>query len=338
MAITIKDVAEEAGVSTSTVSKVLNHWTTISPETTDRVNRAIEKLHYVPNARAVSFAKGATMNILFLSTFTKEQAYSNPHMFDILCGAQKALSERNYHLMLADPDSKIPPEDFIEDIISQKIADGIIIHGSAFTPKLTKPLLAHEFPHIVIGHPKPAGRLCWIDTNNGLAGEFAAQHMLRCGYEKIAFIGSRKTDDISMQRLNGFLGVMYEYGYSVSQEYLGYTDSSVPGSYEKALEMLALPKPPRAIVCENNTIAIGVMRAIEEKKLCVPQEIALLTFDRYPYSRIISPLPTIIDIDVYDLGVQAVDMLFRKLENPSFLVQSYATLPVLIQGLTTQIL
>ena len=86
MAITISDVASEAGVSKSTVSKVLNNWSTISPETTARVQEAIKKLHYIPNARAVSFAKQTTQNIVYLTDLAQNSAYENPHMFDIMCG------------------------------------------------------------------------------------------------------------------------------------------------------------------------------------------------------------------------------------------------------------
>ncbi|WMC94184.1 LacI family DNA-binding transcriptional regulator [Kineothrix sp. MB12-C1] len=335
MAITINDVAKEAGVSTSTVSKVLNHWTSISPETTARVNEAIRKLNYTPNARAVSFARGSTLNILFLSTLAREQAYNNPHMFDILCGAQKELSVRGYTLMLSDIPPDVSHENYLETLISQKAVDGIIIHGSAYSPKMVKPLLDSQFPHILIGHPGSGSRLCWIDTNNKLAGQFAAEHLLECGYTKTAFVGSKKTDHISTQRLTGFLSGMYDYGYRIPEEYISYTDSSIEESQKAVQSLLSLPEPPCALVCENNTISLGAVRAISESRLKIPEDIALLTFDRYPYSNIISPTPTIIDIDVYDLGVQAATMLLRKIENPSLLVQSYTTLPVLKQGLTT---
>lgn len=82
-------------------------------------------------------------------------------------------------------------------------------------------------------------------------------------------------------------------------------------------------------------IALGVVKAIEHSDLQVPEEIAFLTFDRYPYTSIIDPSPTIIDIDVYDMGQQAGITIARKLENPSLLVQSFTTLPILIRGLTT---
>ena len=102
MAVTIRDVAKEAGVSTSTVSKVLNNWSSISPATCDRVHEAIRKLHYTPKARAVSFAQGPSRNILYFSSMKKEEAYRNPHMFDILCGVRHTLAKQGYTLMLAD--------------------------------------------------------------------------------------------------------------------------------------------------------------------------------------------------------------------------------------------
>lgn len=335
MAVTISDVAKEAGVSTSTVSKVLNNWNSISPATCERVHQAIEKLHYTPNARAVSFAKGCTGNVWFLSDFSKEEAYSNPHMFDILCGARAQFSESGYSLTLAAVPDQTPPESFLASLISGKSADGILIHGSAYTPKLDAVLSESGFPHILIGHPGPACRLCWLDTNNGLAGSFAAKHMIECGYETPAFIAGAKNDHISSQRLNGFIGGMYEYGYRIPDCHIGYTDSTMESGYETAKSMLKSEKPPRAIVCENNTIALGVMNAIHELHLSLPDEVAFVTFDTYPYSVLLTPSPTIIDIDVYDLGMQAAIMLQQKIKNPSLLFQSYTTLPVLKRGETT---
>ncbi len=291
-------MAREAGVSTSTISKVLNNWSTISPETCARVRQAIEKLHYTPNAQAVSFAKGAAKNILFLSSLKKEEAYHNPHMFDTLCGVQKELSSHGYTLMLMEPPDNVSPETFLKDQIARRIADGILIHGSCNIPSLSKIMLKYQ-------------------------------------YENVAFLAERRTDDISMRRLNGFLGGMYDYGYRIPEEYICYTDSTGEDAYRQSMALLYLPEPPRAIVCENSLLALSLCNAIREKRLRVPDEVAFLTFDSYPYSALIEPAPTIIDIDVYDLGVQAAVMLLRKLENPSLLVQTYTTLPILRQGSTT---
>ena len=155
MAVTISDVAKEAGVSTSTVSKVLNNWSSISPATCERVHEAIKKLHYTPNARAVSFAKGASHNILFLSSLKKEEAYRNPHMFDILCGVRRTLAEHGYTLMLTDFPDTAEPQEYLTGLIGKGLADGILIHGSCSFPQLSRLLTESRFPHIHIGHPGP---------------------------------------------------------------------------------------------------------------------------------------------------------------------------------------
>ena len=148
-------------------------------------------------------------------------------------------------------------------------------------------------------------------------------------------MGGRKTDFISQQRLKGVRSTLLKANHRMSQEHFIYTDSSREAAYKATENLLSSKQKPDAIICENNLIALGVIRALEHQKISIPSEIALLTFDRYPYASIIDPSPTIVDIDVYDMGVQAGEMMIRKLENPSLLVQSYTTLPLVIQGKTT---
>lgn len=335
MPVTIKDVAKEAGVSTSTVSKVLNNWTTISTETATRVHKAIEKLDYIPNARAVSFARKSTKNIVFLTYLEKDSAYVNPHMFDIMCGTYNELSGHGYTMTLQDVSKDTVKGESVSRLLSTKICDGIIIHGSAINSTIAETIVNQNFPHIIIGHPGFESRLCWVDTNHALAGHLAAQHMIEHGYTSIAFIGGQKTDELSFQRQKGFLGTMYQYGYQVPDERIFYTNSTSEEGYLITKKILTEAKRPRGIVCENNTLAVGAMKAIEQSNLSLPSDIAFLTFDAYPYSNIIDPKPTVVDINVYDMGVQAGNMIIRKLENPSLLVQSYTTIPVIHAGLTT---
>jgi len=335
MSITIRDVAKEAGVSVSTVSKVLNGWTTISAATIDRVQKTAKSLHYTPNARAVNFAKKASDNIIFLTSLSKEEAYKNPHMFDIMCGVHSALSKFSHSVTLVDTSTEGILGETVSRIISKGSADGMIIHGSALNEQIAEEISIAHFPHIVIGNPDFSNQLCWIDTNHTLAGEFAAAHLLQRGYTKIAFIGGRKTDFISQQRLKGVRSTLLKARHRMNAEHLIYTDSSREAAYKAAENLFAMEETPDAIICENNLIALGVARAMEHHAIRIPDDIAFLTFDRYPYASIIDPSPSIVDIDVYDMGMQAGEMMIRKLENPSLLVQSYTTLPIVIQGKTT---
>ena len=335
MSVTINDVAQAAGVSASTVSKVINGWTTISPATTARVQAAIESLHYVPNQRAVSFAKGATKNITFLTSINKSQAYKNPHMFEILCGAYSVLSKYNYTVSITDTSADTFPGESIYRIIKGGSCDGIIVHGSALTKDVAANIVASEFPHTIIGNPSYDTPLCWVDTNHVLGGQFAADHLLAKGYTEVGFIGGRKSDFISSQRLKGLRQTMLKSGNKMSTENIIYSDHDFNTIYNHCVKLLTSKSRPQAIVCENCFIAVVLQKAIERLSLSTPDDIAFLTFDKYPYTSTMQPTPTIVDIDVYDLGVQAGSTLARKLENPKLLVQSYTTLPLLIQGATT---
>lgn len=336
MSITITDVANEAGVSKSTVSKVLNNWTTISPETVARVNAAIEKLHYVPNSRAVSFARQVTQNIVYLTDLGKNSAYLYPHMFDMMCGVHHELTSKNYTLTLVDTSEESYPGERAMNEITRRSADGLIIHGSAINEELAKHIIAEKVPHIIIGHPNFENRLCWIDTNHALAGEYAAEHMANCDYSDVMFVAGRKSDAISNQRLKGFTKGMLNQGVHIPNRRILYTSNTREGAYEETLSTLKSQPYPQAIVCENNTLALGVVKALSELSLRIPDDVGVLTFDIYPYSDIVDPILSVIDINVYDMGVQAGEMMIRKLENPDLLIQSYTTLPVLIQRGSTK--
>lgn len=335
MAVTISDVALKAGVSTSTVSKVINNNPTISEKTKAKVNAVIKELKYIPNSRAVSFARGSAKNIVYLSTLGKDTAYTNPHMFDIMCGVYHELTSHHYMMTLVDTSEETYPGERAIEEIKRRSADGLLIHGSIVNETLAKHLLEEEIPHIIIGHPDFETRLCWIDTDHTLAGEYAADHIAECGYENIFFIAGRRNDTISNQRLKGFKKGMIQRKIYIPQENVGYTNNTQNGAYEVALQMLQKQNPPQVIVCENNLLALGVVKALRQLSLSVPDKIALLTFDIYPYSNIIEPKPSVIDINMYDIGVQAGRMMIHKLENPRLMVQSFTALPTLIQGEST---
>lgn len=329
MSITIRDVANEAGVSVSTVSKVLNKSPLISQVTTEKVLDVMERLNYHPNLRARNFAQQTTHNIVFISRIEKNAAFTNPHLFEIMCGAESSLRKKGYSLTffsLGPSDDEVSE---VEAIIEQKKADGIILHESSISKKLAYLLLRHNFPHIVIGHPDFESELCWIDTNNNLSGSIAARHLLSAGFKEIAFIGGDNTDLISLHRLEGVKTAAEDLGLPLRSVYIQSGAVSIEEARKKA-DILIRNVHPDAVICANNTIALGVVSAIPALKLSIPKDIGIITFDDYPYSRITVPMLTVVNIDVYDMGIQAGKMLLRKIMNPDFQVQSYTTLPTLI--------
>ncbi len=336
MPVTIKDVAREAGVSISTVSKVINGAPSISQATVERVNNIMKSLNYFPNQNASNFARQSTRNVVFLTRLERDVAFSNPHMFEIMCGAQKALSDKNYNLSLMSISSDQEERELIKKIIAQKSADGVILHGSVINRELPSLLVNTNFPHIIIGRPDFESQLCWIDTNNYLSGEIAANHLLDCGYSKIAFIGGHEHDMISTHRLQGFQSAMEQKNIEVSGRYISFGDSTKDSGYTQMNALLDCGIRPEAVICENNGIALGVVKSLGMHGLSIPDHMAVITFDEYPFSHIIEPMPTVVNINVFDMGMQAGSTLIRKIKNPSLQVQSYTTLPELIVRGTTR--
>ncbi|MEG1752358.1 MAG: LacI family DNA-binding transcriptional regulator [Christensenella sp.] len=337
MAITIKDVAREAGVSFSTVSKVVNNSPEISHATVTKVKEVMERMDFTPNVRASNFKKRSTKNIAFLTALKKGEAFNNPHMFEILCGAHSVLARKGYSTTLLDISRDEKQGDTLKAVISAGGYDGIIVHGSAISVDSAAMLARGSFPYIVIGKPEFESRVCWLDTNNILAGSIAAHHLLDGGVTNMAFVGGENNERISKDRLDGVMSALAERKTIVEKNNIKYTNSSIEESYIVAKELILQKSKIDGIICENNSIAIGVLRAINESGLQMPEDLQLVTFDDYPYSHIMTPSPTVVNIDVHDLGEQAASQLMRNIKNPALHVQSYITLPELIIRGTTKI-
>lgn len=334
MAATIRDVAEKAGVSVSTVSKALNGSGYVSNTTADAVRKAAAALRYTPNERARSLAKKANRLILFVADFPFDAAFVNPHMFEIMRGAQHMLSKNQYSLVMEQMTAKEAPSR-IEQMCESHQADGYVFHMSVITKKLAALITRREIPHIVIGRPNFDSRLCWIDTDNCLSGELAALHLLERGYRDIAFIGGRTDDMTCWRRLLGVRNALREHGIELGQERV-ISSNSLLSDGLRAVKKLLKPSPrPQAVICANNPIALGVLQALQASGVRVPEDMALITFDTYPFSLCCDPPLTVVDINMYDMGQEAGRLLIQKLKHPRTQVQSFCTAPELVVRGTT---
>lgn len=330
MAVTIKDVAREAGVSISTVSKVINNSYTISEATTEHVKQVMNHLHYYPNLRARNFVCKSTKTIVFITDLEKNSAFTNPHMFEIMCGIQSVLKEKDYALQIVSAASDEEQNEAVERIIAQQMADGIIIHGCADNKTIVPIIIKSEFPHMVIGCPNFESQLCWMDTNNYLSGEIAANHLLDEGYKSPAFIGGVEDDFISTHRLQGYRTVLSERGINLPSSYIKLGGLSLETAKPLVQELLEQPNRPDSIICANNIIALSAINVIQKNGLSIPDDVAIITFDDFPFSRITEPKLTVVNIDVFEMGLQAGSMILKKIKKPNLQIQSYSTLPQLI--------
>lgn len=324
MGVTIKDVAKAAGVSISTVSKVINGHYSISDETQERVRQVIRELNYYPSASAQSFAKGATRTIIALTDLGPNITFSNPHMFEIIAGMEGALRSRGYRLVLCGAQPSTACE-MAEEFISRRSADALAIHVSIMTHQLAALLMRTHFPHIVLGKPTFDSQVCWIDINNISSGLIAASHLAQEGYQRIAFLGGQDHDRNSVDRLEGIRQGLESVGLYLDDQYIWQGDSTPADGLRMADKLLSREPLPDAVVCANNYIALGCVSAIREHGLEIPKQLAVMTFDDHPFSQIMEPPLTVVDIDVRGMGSQAGKFLMDMIRHPNTQVQTYVT-------------
>lgn len=335
--VTIRDIATQAGVSTATVSKVINNRQYVAPQTREKVLAVIARLNYAPNASAANLARRSSKTVLYADRFYKGLPYENPHMFDIICGVSHELSRKGYSLSLLNLDAAGKnPEKIMEEAVLSRMADGIILNGMFATTQTEKLMLRLDYPHICIGEPGFDSIMSWIDTNHTLSANIAVEHLLSRGCQRLAIIGGQKQDKIFMERLRGFLAAVEKNGLDIPEAYVVYSKPDIGDIFRSAMELFNLPKRPDGIVCTNSLIMAGALQAVKEIGLRVPEEVSLIAFDDYPYFPLLYPHPTVIDIDLFSLGVQAGHFLLKRVKDPTMLIQTYTALPCLLQRDTTR--
>lgn len=324
MGVTIKDVAKAAGVSISTVSKVINGHYSISEETQERVQQVIQELNYYPSASAQNFAKGSTRTVIVLTDLGPNITFSNPHMFEIIAGMEEILRAKNYRLILCGSQSSVACE-MAEEFISRRSADALAIHVSIMTHQLAALLVRTHFPHIVLGKPTFDSQVCWIDINNISSGIIAASHLAQEGYRRIAFLGGREHDQNSTHRMEGLRQGLENVGMCLDDQFIWLGESTPADGLRMTKKLLSRKPMSDAVVCANNYIALGCVSAIRELGLEIPKQIAVMTFDDHPFSQIMDPPLTVVDIDVRGMGRQAGKFLLEIIRHPNTQVQTYVT-------------
>ncbi|MBR5489873.1 MAG: LacI family DNA-binding transcriptional regulator [Oscillospiraceae bacterium] len=331
MAVTIYDVAKEAGVSIATVSKSLNNSYTIPEQTKAAVREVADRLGYRPNSRAKNFARQASGTVLFITDFYQNIAFENPHMFEIISGITTYLDGKDYSLTIKPLTQQAAPL-YILDIIQQRQADALIIHAYILTSELAAILSRVDFPYLVIGKPEFRCNVCWIDVNHEQAGQIAANYLLDKGYRKMVFVMGQENDALSQSRLRGINQVMAEEDLTVEV----ICNKSPYELDEEVISNLLIRNPrPEVLLCSNNHLALHCLQHIRRLGLKIPEEIALLTFDNYPFSMLTDPNITAVEVDMHDMGINAARFVLQRIRKPNLQTQTYCTSPSILEREST---
>lgn len=294
--MSLKEVAKLAGVSTATVSRVLNHDASVKSSTKARVLKAVAKLNYQPNIHARTLAGGKSRTLGMIASNLE-----NPFFFDIFRTLENEAHAYGYEVVIANTDYR--PEQLAASVrfmLGRKLA-GLATIVSEMTPELSRELAASNIPIVFYDVPTPLPGIINIHTNYKLGTERIVSYLHSLGHQRMAFIGHHATLAPTGERQKAFVALVSQL--APSRQWRTVTDQDGPeGGRRAARELLSSGFRPTAIVCVNDFMAIGVLRELREQGLRIPEDVSVTGFDNIKLSEFCYPSLTTAHISRERIG------------------------------------
>lgn len=313
---TIYDVAELAGLSIATVSRVLNTPERVSETSRRRVMAAIDQLGFVPKAEARARVLQSTGRIGVITPF-----FTSPSFTDRLRGIASTLANSRYELVIYTVDSMDRLNGYFATLPILGSLDGLIVMSLPLDEDAAQRLISNQLETVLIetGHPRFSAIL--VDDRAG--GQLAARHLVAQGHRRCAYVYFGQHPEYSIhpeiQRLAGFREALAEHSISLPDEYIKYVPVSRKGIREQLRELFALPEPPTALFVPSDDLAIRVIHRARELGLHTPRDISVVGFDGIDIAEHIDL--TTVNQQLSESGQVAVELLLARLSDPGRPVQ-----------------
>jgi DNA-binding LacI/PurR family transcriptional regulator len=306
----IKDVAREAGVSTATVSHVINNTRFVSEEVRARVLGAVEHCGYYPNAHARSLASGRSQTFgLVVSDL------SNPFFPELVKSIEAAAFERGFDVMLSntnyDPDRT---SHYIRRFIERKVA-GVVVMTSELDTALVGELASRDVSVVFLDLGKPGVHMSNLTVNYEAGIEEAIGHLVSLGHSEIAFVSGPEHLRSAARRLEAFRASMRRHLPGARLRFYP-GDFKLEGGRRAAAEILAGRERPTAVLAANDLMALGVMVELRSAGLEIPRDVSVVGFDDIAFAALAEPPLTTICLPRVELGRRAVEALMTNVEHP----------------------
>ena len=305
---TIREVAEKAGVSYTTVSHVINNTRYVSEDVRARVLAAMQDLDYRPNALARSLRRGETKTIGLILPDS-----ANPFFAEVGRVIENAAFHSNYSVILCNTEGEIPKERIYTEVLQNKQVDGIIFVAAGDQPDALGEIAARNLPLVVIDRDSGQLDLDTVITDNLAGGAQAGHWLARIPNLKAACITGPSNLTPSAQRVIGFKQALAEEGLSVREDWIVRGDFQPKSGYQAAYKILQSDDRPNAIFSCNDMMAIGVLRAAAELGLSVPKDLAVIGFDDIDLASYTQPPLTTIAQPKKTVGETAVRLLLERI-------------------------
>ncbi|MFD1954956.1 LacI family DNA-binding transcriptional regulator [Paenibacillus thailandensis] len=313
--VTIKDIAKAAGVSPSTVSRVVSNHPRISKETSDKVKRIMEEMGYHPNVMAKSLVSKTTRTLAILLPRPAEEMFQDFFFGELLRGILTQSTRAGYDMLLTAATSEQDEIDTVARLVLGRRVDGVILLSSRVNDPLIDYLNERDFPSVLIGRADSSheNMLC-VDNDNVQAAFDATRHLISQGHERIGFVSGPPNLTLSHDRMQGYLKALEEAGLKARSEWIVEGEFLQESGYRAMSFIMSLPERPTALVVIDDVVAFGVLRGLTELGYKVPKDLSIVSFNNITLSELASPPISSVDIGTYQLGYTASQLLLRIIQ------------------------
>lgn len=311
--ITIKDIAKELNISVSTVSRALRGLPDVNADTRKAVESMAKKLDYHPNAVAMSLVKSKTYTVGVIIPNFVIHLYSSA-----IGGIQDVLSEAGYNIMICQSNETYTTEvNNVQALISSRV-DGLIVSQSKETRNLDhfKSVIDKHIP--LVSFNRTLGNLpaSKVEADDYDGAFNAVEYLIHTGCQRIAHIAGPQNLQISQNRLRGYRDALAKYQMPFREDYVKCCDFSIASGKESMIELLLLPIIPDAVFVVSDHPAFGVISALKERRINIPDEVSVVGFTDEPFSSLIEPSLTTVSQPIYEIGRATASLFLKQVNDP----------------------
>jgi LacI family transcriptional regulator len=325
----IRDIAERLGVSVATVSRVINDYPDVSPETRERVREAIRKERFVPDRTARSLVTGRSQVVgIILETGAGHPDLQHPFFQEVLDGLKRTVGPSGYDLLLFSTDGSGPdPEtrSYLSRIRHHRV-DGVVAMGADHQAEMEE-VVSSGIPCIGVDLGLTGARAGYVTSDNAEGAALAVRHLHGLGHRRIAHIAGTRESTPGADRLQGFRREIERLGLPLPAEYVRDGDFYPQSGHGAMSALLDLAEPPTAVVAAADLMAAGAIQAAADRGIRVPDDVAVVGFDDIQIAALLRPSLTTIRQDKRGLGAAAGRALIGMIADPE-LAPPVITLPV----------
>ena len=305
----IRQIAEAAGVSVATVSRVLNHPENVAAKTRDRIQQIIEEVEYKPNwfAQGLNFNRTETIGLVIPHIL-------NSMYMEIAKGVEDVAQQKGYITFICNVEKNQKNEkNYIEQLMTRCV-DGIILMFTSMEESYIRTIEEQGVPVVLIGENRDVSGFNAVKVNCRLGAEAIVRQLVENNHRTIGILCGSDPEQESRDMLEGYKNILREKNLSIQQEYIRAVDNTIEGGYLGAKKMM-MKDPPGAIFTTSDEIAYGAMDAIKDHGLKIPEDIAVAGFGNARMSNLVEPKLTTVELPFHKMGIYGARLLFDLIED-----------------------